>query len=867
MTKITRHSFGFPMNITKEIDIGKLDEIKKMNLINKNIHLKINIDTLKKKSYDSDVIAKEIKTSTNAERVKISFIYDNESLERSKEIADQNTAADKFKIYAKLNEMECPESVLNKISDIEDNADLKLITPSDSFTLEYVSIRGAIGIMDRNPDRKDFEIDFTNFDDGITIITGKLGAGKTTIIENCHPYPQMLTRSGALKDHFCLKDSHRILIYRDSSGKRYKITMQIDGAAKCIGTIYTVEVKNPDSDYWEALKSVDGSHDSYLEWCINTFGSLSIFLRTAFFPKEAVKSVPSLKSATKGDKMELFSILAGTDYLTTIKEKAKEKKDEIIKEINRITSQLDNYKDIENKIEQYSNIIASNTELIESNKKELDRDLTELSDYEKKQEEYIAMVNSYDLYRTSLKEASQEHQTLEAKIVQHQNNISGLTDCLKDFDSLQKEKDEYNSAVEQKKELIEQRVAIANKCNQLQSDLGTIEADYSLHEGTLQSLLIKKVETESEIKRLKSSRPKIDKNCPVCGAPLESHKIEELENEIDCIDKSISENKKALGSLLSEIETEKSIIEKFDIGNLKNKYREANKNYTTINTQIQTLDNFCQQIDIIEITNILNNTESQIANEEAIVKELKAQDENAVSKITEFSTKLQNLPPNYSDKIVRLKRGIDYLKEELTRLTTEKTISEKELANLDVYKSQISSIQQQVKAMEEDANEYELIQTAFGNNGIQALELDSAAPEIASIANAILYETYSDRFTISFDTQRTLKNKKKVIDDFIINVFDADSGRMKRLDLISSGETALITQALYYAFSVIRARRTGFCFRTRFLDESDGSIDPETRTVYLKMIESAHKHCNAKQTILITHSSEIKELVEQRIEL
>ena len=108
---------------------------------------------------------------------------------------------------------------------------------------------------------------------------------------------------------------------------------------------------------------------------------------------------------------------------------------------------------------------------------------------------------------------------------------------------------------------------------------------------------------------------------------------------------------------------------------------------------------------------------------------------------------------------------------------------------------------------------------------------------------------------------------KRKIDDFIINVFDSRSGRMKRLDLLSKGEGTLIKQSLYYAFSVIRARRTGFCFKTRFLDEADGALDSDTRVKYLKMIEIAHKMCNATQTILITHSQEIKEIVDQKIEL
>jgi DNA repair exonuclease SbcCD ATPase subunit len=51
------------------------------------------------------------------------------------------------------------------------------------------------------------------------------------------------------------------------------------------------------------------------------------------------------------------------------------------------------------------------------------------------------------------------------------------------------------------------------------------------------------------------------------------------------------------------------------------------------------------------------------------------------------------------------------------------------------------------------------------------------------------------------------------------------------------------------------------------MDESDGDLDATGRVLYLKMIETAHKACNARLSILITHSSELKEIIEQRIEL
>ena len=867
MTKIERQSFNFPQNITKEVDIKDIVTIKTLNLKNKCLHLKVTIDTLQKKSYNAEILAEEIKQFTGAERVKITFILNTETNERSKEVTDQKSSLEKFKAYAELNEIQYSKSTLDKIEDIENNTDLKLITPSDSFTLEYVSIRGAIGLMDKNPERKEFEIDFTKFDDGLTILTGPFGAGKTTIIENCHPYPQMLTRVGSLKDHFCLKDSHRKLIYSDSKGKKYRISMIIDGVAKSVGTLYSVETKMPDSEVWMPLKSVDGSHDSYLNWCNNTFGSLAIYLRTAFFAKETVKSVPNLKVATKGDKMELFSILAGTDYLTTIKEQAKAQEDILKKELEKVRSQLDGYSEINEKLTDFNELIKTNKSLILENKDTLKSDEAELIKYEDLQKDYIAAVNSYDMYRTSLKECTTEETIISNKILQTKNNISGYRSHIADFESYKKAKSDYEDSVNQKKELTISSKEIQTKISETQRELDLKDVDYSSLSKKLLQLQSRQVQIDAELKALIKTKPVIKDTCPVCGGPLSDHKLEELKKELSDIETTITKLQSEQTDTMSEIEKVNGEIEKLDIDTTRGTLRTLNQQYSDISFKIQTLDDFMSSIDIVEITNILTNTESALSKEEDYLNELQNKQVSLKEKISDYESKLANLPTDYSDKVARLKRGIDYVKSELVRLETESDMAQKELDKLKDYEAQVNLIKEQETKIISDMNDYEIIQKAFGNNGIQALELDSAAPEIADIANSILSETYSDRFTVSFDTQRVTKDKKKVIDDFIINVFDSDSGRLKRLDLISSGEGALINQVLYYAFSVIRARRTGFCFRTRFLDEADGSLDSDARVVYLKMIESAHRHCNAKQTILITHSAEIKDLVEQKIEL
>jgi ABC-type lipoprotein export system ATPase subunit len=51
------------------------------------------------------------------------------------------------------------------------------------------------------------------------------------------------------------------------------------------------------------------------------------------------------------------------------------------------------------------------------------------------------------------------------------------------------------------------------------------------------------------------------------------------------------------------------------------------------------------------------------------------------------------------------------------------------------------------------------------------------------------------------------------------------------------------------------------------MDEADGALDPEARVNYVRMIERAHQEAGRSHTVIITHSSEVQEMIGQKIEM
>lgn len=687
----------------------------------------------------------------------------------------------------------------------------------------------------------------------------------TTIIENCHPYPCMLSRVGSLKDHFCLKDSHRILIYRSSTGRRYKITMQINGTSKSIGTVYTVVYQDGDKA-WEPVKSVDGTNESYVNWVESTFGNKDLFLRTSFYTNAAIKNFPDLSQATKGDKMQLFSTLAGTDFLSVFSDQAKQNVKLIEKDIDDIKGNLKDFDNIEAREKEDKKTIEEDTALLEEHKANLESDKQSLNEYNELQKAFIQCSATYDIYRQQKSDKTLELDKLHRQVVQSDNNIEGYNQHLADFDQYQSDLKWYEENMALRKELVIKEKNLREKLNNAQAEMDKKESVYNSKKDRYTDIAHIIQNNAKDIEHLSKSIPDLNGKCPVCGAPLESHKKEELEKEVKTINDKIDTLKKETAPLEEEYKELGKWIRDNSLQNFKSTLTDLSNQITDVSNDIISIDTYAEDIDIDQIKDLLNNTESKLAEESKRNAELKEAEHKLNLEILDLEDKLNNIPEDYTDKIARITRGIENTQEQIANLNAEISLLKKDLDAIKDSENLRKEIKSKIKGLQEDIKDYELIHQAFGNNGIQALELDSAAPEISDIANSILLETYGDRFQISFDTQRDTKDGRR-IDDFVINVFDSENGRMKRLDLISSGEGTLIKQTLYYAFSVIRARKTGFCFKTRFLDESDSALDSELRVKYLRMIESAHKQCGAVQTILITHSQELKDIIDQKIEL
>lgn len=168
----------------------------------------------------------------------------------------------------------------------------------------------------------------------------------------------------------------------------------------------------------------------------------------------------------------------------------------------------------------------------------------------------------------------------------------------------------------------------------------------------------------------------------------------------------------------------------------------------------------------------------------------------------------------------------------------------------------------QARATEQKAV-YDELAAAFGKNGIQAMIIDGAIPEIEREANALLSRMTDNRMHVSFETQREAKTTGGVIETLDIRI--ADELGQRAYELYSGGEAFRVNFAIRIALSKLLAHRAGARLQTLIIDEGFGTQDSQGRERLVECINSISDEF--EKILVITHITDLKDAFPVRIDV
>ncbi len=172
------------------------------------------------------------------------------------------------------------------------------------------------------------------------------------------------------------------------------------------------------------------------------------------------------------------------------------------------------------------------------------------------------------------------------------------------------------------------------------------------------------------------------------------------------------------------------------------------------------------------------------------------------------------------------------------------------------------SIEKEHKATQREIEIHKELVTAFGKDGIQALIIEQAIPEIEEEANRILASLTQNRTQIALESLRDLK-KGGTRETLDIKISDELGERS--YELYSGGEAFRVDFAIRIALSKLLASRTGTRLRTLVIDEGFGTQDTEGLDHLVEAIQAISE--DFEKILVITHVESLKQAFPVRIEV
>lgn len=825
---------GFPVFRNYTVDITENQEIldswtesQMSDRTERNVKLLLSCTAEQKKNIPYQTISAALRKNDAIKSVKVVYDVKDSAHVRAPEIIRAKTQAEKLSEYIKVNKLKVSDTVYSKLKEIEDSLSIKYAAPHHTFTLLEVKLMGSIGIKE-GTGRDEFTLDLRNFVPGVVALAGQCGRGKSTLIENCQPYLRMLTRTGKLQDHFFLRDSYRELLYVDEGGIYYRIRIDIDGKNKS-GKVKAFAFTGSNPDNLNPVDGLDGNVDQYNEWVVNTFGSIELFLRTVFYTKGNTGSVTDIASATKGEKKSFFNSLLGTESASEISAASREKSKELKAKITEKETLIDD--------SDYDAMIKE----VLAHGKEVDKRIKVLRDEIKKLNAELDGLKKTD-----------SGTDIDGKIREKESQLLETKGLLATYT---KKKENFGK-YEKIKPLLEKADSIRNRISERQPLLDANREEVRSLEAKEKEAYTNLADAKADVTAKRNLVTDIADTCPTCGQKLPAEKVAELE-------KQAVKNRKALEKAESKL---LAAQEAHDL--IAKELADTNRGVKSLERENEKDEKEISELGIPDEASLLKmeaeSTDINALNEYLSVYTKKTS--TLEKELSQLKKQKEGLGPDVAEKMKAVENSLSSAEGELQELLVESGKITQEAAQLKEAKETNEQLKEERETLVHEQTEWEFLERAFGANGIQALELEAAAPDVADITNRILESAYGDKFKISFQTLRK-GSTGAYIEVFDILVENTETSVTRPLEWVSGGEGTWIKEALYHAFSIIRSRSQSAGFRTRFLDETDGALDHDSKLKYLKMIETVHEEGGADKTVLITHSQELKDIITQRIEL
>jgi exonuclease SbcC len=260
----------------------------------------------------------------------------------------------------------------------------------------------------------------------------------------------------------------------------------------------------------------------------------------------------------------------------------------------------------------------------------------------------------------------------------------------------------------------------------------------------------------------------------------------------------------------------------------------------------------------------LEPLENEVANLQSQINDLQTEIRDQRSSFDQAAANLAAAQAQAPD-IHQAQRDLLDIQEQENKLRLEVGAARQKVMVLDDLKTRRDTFEAERETFAKRVGQYKQLERAFGKDGVPALLIEQALPQIENKANQILERLSGGNMSVRFITQREYKDKSR--DDMreTLDIQISDSAGVRDYEMFSGGEAFRVNFAIRLALSEVLAQRAGARVQTLVIDEGFGSQDELGRQRLIEAINTVKT--DFAKILVISHIDSMKDAFPARIEV
>jgi DNA repair protein SbcC/Rad50 len=263
------------------------------------------------------------------------------------------------------------------------------------------------------------------------------------------------------------------------------------------------------------------------------------------------------------------------------------------------------------------------------------------------------------------------------------------------------------------------------------------------------------------------------------------------------------------------------------------------------------------QATLAPISREIENLKAQFLDQSEVVSTLTKEHDEAIAKLAAAEADLPELNT--------VEAELHNIQEQENRLRMSVGGARQKVAVLETLEARKAGLQDTREELTQSIADLKQLERAFGKDGVPALLIEQALPEIEETTNNLLTRLTNGRMSFSFLTQREFKDSQREDLKETLDMVISDSVGERDYEMFSGGEAFRVNFSIRLALSEVLAKRAGARLQTLVIDEGFGSQDVEGRQRLVEAINLVRD--DFEKILVITHLEELKEAFPTRIEV